>query len=191
MGVSANDRVSGVIVAAATAGTAGENGPQLKVPSTLGSKVRVDPYNQDGYTGSRATFTGLTFGEVQQLTQLSEQTKVDLMFQRSGDLLTLTGKADLKSLPATGADVQFLVAFPARVAATNGTRQNETTISWKLAPGEVTSVRAEVRYADPNTRGFAGWALIVGGATVGVAIIIGALAYMARNSAPDRGSRRP
>ena len=48
---------------------------------------------------------------------------------------------------------------------------------------------AEVRYADPNTRGFAGWAGIVAGVTIGVAAIIGVLAWMNRNPAPARRSR--
>jgi hypothetical protein len=185
MGVSANDRVSGIIVAAAVPRKAGDPGPELKVPSTLGAKVQVEPYNQDGYVGSRAKFYELTFGEVQQLTQLSDQTKVDLVFQRAGDLLALNGTADLKAVPTAGADIQFKIRFPARVAVTNGISEDDTTVFWKLTPGEQTRIRAEVRYADPNTRGFAGWALIVGTATLAVAVIIGALAYVNRGSEPS------
>lgn len=45
-------------------------------------------------------------------------------------------------------------------------------------------MRAEVNYADPSTRSFAGWAGIMAGLALGVAIIVGAMAWMARNRAP-------
>jgi hypothetical protein len=41
-----------------------------------------------------------------------------------------------------------------------------------------------VNYADPSTRSFAGWAGIMAGLTLGVAIIVGAMAWMVRNRAP-------
>ncbi|KAA0023130.1 LppM family (lipo)protein [Antrihabitans cavernicola] len=188
MGVSANDRVSGQIVAAIIPANDGDKGPQLKPPDSLSSKVRVQEYKQDGYVGSQAFFSDLSFGDVQQLGQLSDQASAgfQLQLQRAGDLVTLNGKADLKSVPVQGSDVQFTIAFPARVATTNGTREGDSIISWKLPAGEVTNIRAEVRYSDPNTRSFAGWAGIVGGVTLGIAGIIGALAYMTRNPRPSR-----
>lgn len=183
MGVSADDRVSGQIVAATVPKSDDDKGPQLKAPSMLSSKVRIQPYSQDGYVGSQAFFGDLTFSDVQQLSELSSQTDgmFQLQFQRQGDLVTLDGKVDLKKLRVQGSDVQFTIAFPARVATTNGTREGDSIISWKLPPGEVTSLRADVRYADPNTRSFAGWAGIMIGVTLGVALIIGALAYVYRN----------
>ena len=93
-------------------------------------------------------------------------------------------------MPTQGSDVQFTIAFPARVATTNGNREGDSIVSWKLPPGEVTSLRAEVRYVDPNTRSFAGWAGIVGGVTIGVAAIIAAMAYMNRNPRPRRRARQ-
>ena len=45
-------------------------------------------------------------------------------------------------------------------------------------------MRAEVNYADPSTRSFAGWAGIMAGLALGVAIVVGAMAWMARNRAP-------
>lgn len=189
MGVSADDRVSGQIVAATVPKDEADKGPQLEPPDSLESKVRVQEYKQDGYVGSQAFFQGLSFGDVQQLGQMSDQSAgaFQLQLQRSGDLVTLTGKVDLKSVPAQGTDVQFTIAFPARVATTNGTRENDSIVSWKLPPGEVTTIRAEVRYSDPNTRSFAGWAGIVGGATLGVAAIIAALAYVTRDPRPRPG----
>ncbi|MGV9335720.1 LppM family (lipo)protein [Nocardia sp. NPDC003726] len=185
MGVSSNDRVSGRIVAAVVPADAGDKGPQLKAPETLAAKVRVEPYAQDGYTGSQVFFEDLSFGEVQQLGQLSEQTQgmFQLQFQRTGDLVSLTGRVDLKSVPPHGSDVQFTIAFPARVAKTNGSREGDNVVSWKLPPGDVSTLRAEVSYADPNTRSFAGWAGIAGGITLAVAAIVAAMAYMDRNPA--------
>ncbi|MET7772898.1 DUF3153 domain-containing protein [Nocardia sp. NPDC005366] len=185
MGVSSNDRVSGRIVAAVVPTGAEDKGPQLKVPDSLAAKVRVEPYSQDGYVGSKVFFEDLSFGEVSQLGGLSEQTQgmFQLQFQRTGDLVSLTGRVDLKSVPPHGSDVQFTVAFPARVAKTNGNREGDSTVSWKLPPGDVSTLRAEVSYADPNTRSFAGWAGIVGGITLAVAAIVAAMAFMDRNPA--------
>ncbi|WP_051022316.1 LppM family (lipo)protein [Nocardia pneumoniae] len=186
MGLSSNDRVSGRIVAAVVPTGPDDKGPQLKAPESLAAKVRVEPYAQDGYAGSEVFFEDLSFGEVQQLGQLSEQTQgmFQLQFQRTGDLVTLAGRVDLKSVPPHGSDVQFTIAFPARVAKTNGSREGDNVVSWKLPPGDVSTLRAEVSYADPNTRSFAGWAGIVGGITLAVAAIIAALAYLDRNPAP-------
>ncbi|MFJ1461417.1 LppM family (lipo)protein [Nocardia sp. N2S4-5] len=186
MGVSSNDRVSGRIVVAAVPANDKDKGPELKVPETLASKVRVESYTQDGYSGSQVYFDDLTFGEVQQLGQLSEETQgmFNLQFIRTGDLVTLSGRVDLRTVPPQGSDVQFTVAFPSRVGTTNGTREGDSIVSWKLPPGDVSTVRAEVKYADPNTRSFAGWAGIVGGITLAVAAVVAVLAYLGRNPTP-------
>lgn len=186
MGVSSNDRVSGHLVAAVIPANDKDKGPELKAPETLATKIRVEPYSQDGYVGSQVYFDDLTFGEVQQLGALSDQTQgmFNLQFIRTGDKVSLAGRVDLKSVPPQGSDVQFTVAFPARVGTTNGTRQGDSTVSWKLPAGEVSTVRAEVSYADPNTRSFAGWAGIVGGITLAVAAMVAVLAYLNRNPTP-------
>ncbi len=183
MGVSSNDRVSGRIVAAVVPVEPGDKGPQLTVPETLASKLRVEAYSQDGYVGSQVFFDDLSFGEVQQLSGLSEQTQgmFQLQFTRTGDLVSLLGRVDLKTLPPHGSDVQFTVAFPARVAKTNGNREGDDVVSWKLPAGDVSTLRAEVSYADPNTRSFAGWAGIMGGITLAVAAMVAAVAYLDRN----------
>ncbi|MET0316957.1 MAG: DUF3153 domain-containing protein, partial [Rhodococcus fascians] len=160
-----------------------DTGPQLVSPSTLASKIRIQEYRQDGYVGTEARFNDLSFGDVQTLGQMSEQAtgSYQLVLQRAGDTVTLDGKADLQNVPAQGTDVQFTIAFPARIGTTNGTREGDNIITWKLPAGEVTSMRAEVNYPDPNTRSFAGWAGIVGGVTVGIAAIVGAMAWVTRN----------
>ncbi|MFI1461635.1 LppM family (lipo)protein [Nocardia carnea] len=183
MGLSSNDRVSGRIVAAVVPENSEDKGPQFTAPEALATKVRIEPYNQDGYVGSEIYFDDLNFGEVEQLGQLSEQAQglFDLKFQRNGDLVSLNGRVDLETLAPHGSDVQLSVAFPARVAKTNGTREGDAVVTWKLPAGEVSTVRAEVGYADPNTRSFAGWAGIVGGITLAVAAVVAALAYLYRN----------
>ncbi|TQC50364.1 DUF3153 domain-containing protein [Rhodococcus sp. WS4] len=192
MGVSADDRVSGQIVAAAVPANDQDKGPQLTPPDSLSDKVRVQEYKKDGYVGSQAFFSDLTFGDVQQLGTMSEQAtgSFQISLQRTGDLVTLDGKADLSSVPATGTDVQFTIAFPARIATTNGTREGDSIVSWKLPAGDTSTIRAEVRYSDPSTRSFAGWAGIMAGVTLGVAVIVGALAWLARNREPVVGSGR-
>ncbi|WP_214502674.1 LppM family (lipo)protein [Rhodococcoides kroppenstedtii] len=192
MGVSSDDRVSGRIVVAVIPSAEGDTGPGLDVPDSLSGKIRVQPYSSDGYVGSEALFSDLTFGDVQQLGGLSDQ--ADGLFQltltRSGDLVALAGQVDLGTVPADGSDVQFTIAFPARVTTTNGAREGDNVVSWALPAGERSTLRAEVRYSDPNTRSFAGWAGIVFGVTVGVAAIVGGMAYVSRNPAL-RTSRRP
>ncbi len=191
MGVSSNDRVSGHIVVAVVPANDKDKGPQLKAPSALAAKVRVESYTQDGYVGSQVYFDDLTFGEVGELGGLSDQTQgmFNLQFVRTGDLVTLTGRADLKSVPPQGSDIQFTVAFPARVATTNGTREGDSVVSWKLPAGDVSTVRAEASYADPNTRSFAGWAGIVGGITLAVAALVAVIAYLSRNPTPNYVTR--
>ncbi len=186
MGVSSNDRVSGHLVAAVIPANDKDKGPELKAPEALAAKIRVEPYSQDGYVGSQVYFDDLTFGEVQQLGGLSDQTQgmFNLQFIRAGDKVSLNGRVDLKSVPPQGSDIQFTVAFPARVATTNGTRQGDSTVSWKLPAGDVSTVKAEVSYSDPNTRSFAGWAGIVGGITLAVAAMVAVLAYLFRNPTP-------
>lgn len=190
MGVSANDRVSGQIVAATIPVDAADKGPQLTPPDSLANKIRVQAYSQDGYVGSQVFFSDLTFGDVQQLGTMSDQTAgaYQLSLQRAGDLVSLNGKFDLEAVPFQGSDVQFTIAFPARVATTNGTRESDSIVTWKLPAGELTTVRAEVRYADPNTRSFTGWAGLVGGVTLGVAAIVAAMAWVTRNRTPVRRS---
>lgn len=188
MGVSADDRVSGQIVAATIPTSDTDTGPELKAPSSLERKIRISEYKQDGYVGTQASFSDLSFGDVQTLGSMSEQAtgSYQLVLQRSGDTVTLDGKADLQTVPAQGTDVQFTIAFPARIGTTNGTRDGDNIITWKLPAGEVTTMRAVVNYPDPNTRSFAGWAGIVGGVTVGVAAIVGAMAWVTRNPAIRR-----
>ncbi len=183
MGVSSDDRVSGQIIAATLPTSENDAGPTLTAPSSLADKISISEYEQDGYVGSEARFDDLSFGDVQALGSMSEQAagSFQLILQRSGDTVTLDGNADLQSIPEQASDIQFTIAFPARIGTTNGTREGDNVITWKLPAGEISSLRAEVNYSDPNTRSFAGWAGIVGGVTIGIAAIVGAMAWVNRN----------
>lgn len=192
MGVSADDRVSGQIVAATVPKDADDKGPQLTPPAGLANRIRVQEYRKDGYVGTQAYFSGLSFADVGQLGAMYGQTgaALQLSLRRTGDLVSLDGRVDLDDVPAQGTDVQFTIAFPARVATTNGVRDGDSTVTWKLPAGDVTTLRAEVRYTDPGTRSFAGWAGMAAGVAVAVAVIVGVLAWSNRNRATRRPDRR-
>ncbi|TSE01288.1 DUF3153 domain-containing protein [Skermania sp. ID1734] len=196
MGVSSNDRVSGQIVAAVIPQNESDKGPQLKPPDSLADKITVQDYKQDGYVGTQAFFSDLSFGDVSQLGAMSDQSagSYQLQLSRTGDLVTLDGKVDLKQVPEQGSDVQFTIAFPARVATTNGTREGDSIVSWKLPAGESSTLHAEVNYADPNTRSFDGWAGFVIAVTLAAAAIIGILAWRnhdPRPKLPEWAKRNP
>lgn len=114
MGISSDDRVSGQIVAATIPADENDPGPELSVPVTLAGKVRVQEYAQDGYVGTQVFFDNLTFGDLEQLSTMSDQSagSFQLSVQRAGDLVSLAGRVDLESAPTQGTDVQFTVAFP-------------------------------------------------------------------------------
>lgn len=118
MGVSANDRVTGQVVAAAIPANEADKGPQLTPPSSLEDKIRVQEYKKDGYVGSQAFFSDLSFGDVAQLGSMYAEGSgsFQITLKRSGDTVTLDGKADLKTVPTQGADIQVSIAFPARSA---------------------------------------------------------------------------
>ncbi len=101
MGVSANDRVTGQVVAAAIPANEADKGPQLTPPSSLEDKIRVQEYKKDGYVGSQAFFSDLSFGDVAQLGSMYAEGSgsFQITLKRSGDTVTLDGKADLKTVP--------------------------------------------------------------------------------------------
>lgn len=69
--VSPADKVSGEILAAVKPRDDKDTGPQFDENINFSQKISVSPYQVDGYVGSRASFTDLTFAEVPQLASLS------------------------------------------------------------------------------------------------------------------------
>jgi len=183
--VSPDDQVSGQIIAAAKPRDSNDQGPQFDTNLPFSQKVAVSSYSQDGYVGSEAVFSDLSFSELPQLANMSREAGgVDITLRRAGDLVILEGRVDLTSADDPDADVTFTVAFPGEVTSTNGDRVSSDVVEWKLKPGVVSTMSAQADYTDPSTRSFTGAALwLVLGAFV-VAGIIGGLAWVNRDQSP-------
>jgi hypothetical protein len=183
--ISPDDLVSGQIIAAAKPRNDKDPGPQLDANLPFGQKVAISKYDTEGYVGSEAVFSDLTFAEVPELAHMNSDAQgVNLSLRRSGDLVILEGRADLTSLTDPDADVELTVAFPGSVTSTNGQRVDPDTVEWKLKPGIVTTMTAQARYTDPSTRSFRGAALWLGLASLVVAGLIGGLAWYSRDRSP-------
>ena len=98
--ISPDDLVSGEIIAAAKPKTPKDTGPQLDTNNLpFSQKVAVSNYDSDGYVGSQAVFSDLTFGELPQLANMnSDAAGVNLSLRRNGNLVILEGRADLTSV---------------------------------------------------------------------------------------------
>lgn len=185
--VSPDDRVSGEIVAAAKPRDDADQGPTFDENIAFSQKVSVTRYEDDGYVGSQATFSDLSFAEVPQLANLSgDATGVDISLRRAGNLVILEGRVDLTMLTDPEADVRLRASFPGEVTSTNGERQDSTTVQWKLKPGAVTTMSAQARSTDPSTRSFTGAAIWLGVASFLVAGLIGYLAWRDRDQVSPR-----
>ncbi len=185
--VSPDDLVSGEILAAVKPRNDNDKGPQFDENMAFSQKISVSSYTADGYVGSRASFSDLTFAEVPQLANLSrDATGVDISLRRAGDLVILEGRVDLTNVTDPEADVTFSVAFPGEVTSTNGDRIDTNTVEWTLKPGVVTTMSAQSRYTDPSTRSFTAAAIWLGLAACLVAGIIAALAWRDRDRTSPR-----
>jgi len=183
--VSPDDQVSGQIIAAAKPRNDDDQGPQFDLNLPFSQKVAVSPYDQDGYVGSEAVFSNLTFAEVPQLANLNREANgVDITLRRAGNLVILEGRVDLTNVSDPDADVQFSVAFPGEVTSTNGERIGGDIVAWNLKPGVVSTMSAQARVTDPSTRSFRGAAIWLGLAAFVVAGIIATLAWLNRDRSP-------
>jgi hypothetical protein len=183
--ISPDDLVSGDIVAAAKPRNNKDAGPQLDSNLAFGQKVAVSKYERDGFVGSQAEFSDLTFAELPELARMNSDAQgVNLSLRRAGDLVILEGRADLTSLTDPDADVQLTVAFPGTVTSTNGDRVDPETVQWKLKPGVVSTLTAQARYTDPSTRSFTGAAMWLTLASLVVAAAVGLLAWYSRDRSP-------
>ncbi len=188
MGVSKSDRVTGHIVAATIPKSGDDRGPQLTVPKGLEDKIRVQDYRQDGYVGTEAYFRDLTFSEARDLGRMMPDHSRDfgLTFTRTGDTVTFDGRADLSNVPE-GADVEVSINFPTRPATTDGTRDSDTGVTWKLPTGEQTSMHAVVNYEDPASKGLTFWVAIVSVVALAAAALAGYVAWRSRDTSPKPG----
>jgi hypothetical protein len=183
--ISPDDLVSGEIIAAAKPRNANDAGPQLDPNLAFNQKVAISTYDRDGYVGSEAVFSDLTFAELPELANMNSDAQgVNLSVRRAGDLVILEGRADLTSLTDADADVELTVAFPGSVTSTNGDRVDPETVQWKLKPGIVSMMSAQARYTDPSTRSFRGAALWLGLSSLVVAGVVALLAWYSRDRSP-------
>ena len=134
--VSSDDKVSGQIIAAAKAEGDDDLGPQLDENLPFAQKVAVSSYKRDGFVGSQAVFSDLSFAELPQLAYLNRDAAgVDLSLRRAGNLVLLEGRADLTSVTDQEAEVELTVNFPGEVTSTNGDRVSTDSVQWRLKPG--------------------------------------------------------
>ena len=183
--ISPDDLVSGDIVAAAKPRNDKDAGPQLDPNLAFSQTVAVSKYARDGYVGSQAVFSDLTFAELPELARMNPDAQgVNLSLRRAGDLVILEGRADLTSLTDPDAEVELTVAFPGAVTSTNGDRADPDTVQWKLKPGVVSMLTAQARYTDPSMRSFNGAALWLGLSSIVVAAVVGLLAWFGRDRSP-------
>ncbi|MGV0992474.1 MAG: LppM family (lipo)protein [Mycobacterium sp.] len=194
--VSDNDKVSGEITAAVKPRDDKDQGPQFDENMPFSQKLSVSSYKADGYVGSQASFSNLTFAELPQLAGLSRDANgVDISLRRAGNLVILEGRVDLTNLSDPDADVSFTASFPGEVTSTNGDRIDANSVEWKLKPGTVSTMSAQSRYTDPSTRSFRNAAIWLIMAAFLVSGLIGYLAWRDRDLSPrpttaDEGSVR-
>lgn len=190
--VSADDRVSGQIVAAVKPRSDTDKGPQLLNNLPFATKVAVTEYERDDYVGSQAVFSDLTFAELPQLANMNRDAAgVDISLRRAGDLVIFEGRVDLTSLSDPEADVTLSVSFPGEVTSTNGDELSAEIVEWKLNPGVVSTLSAQARYTDPSARSFTVAAIWLTVASLLVAAVIGWLAWNSRDRSPKVGDPVP
>ncbi len=188
--ISPDDRVSGHIVAAAKSRDNQDKGPQFDQNLPFADKIAISSYKKDGYVGSQAMFSDLSFAELPQLANLNgDAAGTDLSLRRAGNLVILEGRVDLTSLTDPQAEVDLTVSFPGEVTSTNGERISDETVQWTLKPGIVNTMSAQARFTDPSTRSFKGGAWVMGISAMAVAGIVGVLAWLARDRSPRVGAR--
>lgn len=183
--VSPNDQVSGQIIVAAKPRNDDDTGPKLSADLPFNQKISISNYSRDGYVGSQAVFSDLTFAELPQLAEMHRDAAgVNLALRRAGNLVILEGRVDLTSLSDPEADVELRVAFPGEVTSTNGERLGSDMVQWRLKPGVVSTMTAQARYTDPSTRSFAHAALWLALSTFTVAAAVAGMAWFGRDRSP-------
>lgn len=183
--VTANDEVSGQIIVAAKPRDKQDKGPQLANDLPFAQKVAVSSYSRDGFVGSQAVFSNLSFAELPQLANMNRDAAgVDLSLRRAGALVVLEGRVDLTSLTDQEAEVTLSVSFPGQITLTNGELISEDVAQWRLKPGIVNTMSAQARYRDPAARSFVGGATVLGIAALIVAGVVATLAWQARDRSP-------
>jgi hypothetical protein len=133
--------------------------------------AEVSEYNEDGYIGTRITFTD---------EPLESFSGVDGSLVREGDNFVFTGNAveDTEGLPAeSGAIATMSITFPGKVGENNGTVKGNT-VTWDLL------TQAEAPYATGSAIGGGGGLSPIVFIIVGIllaAVIVGVILLVRRN----------
>lgn len=177
--------------------TGQDKGPNVSVPPALSSVANASEYKQNGMVGTEISYTAVTFGQFSQLSDMiveafpNDSISVDLAANRSGNAVMFQGTADLTQLKPGEDYVEFAVQFSSNVAASNGTQDNNDTVTWKPAPGKATTMTAESHYGDPSTAGFGGWTFLMVAIALAAVVIVVALARVMRDQTPRYGAPIP
>ncbi|WP_300010790.1 DUF3153 domain-containing protein, partial [Pseudonocardia sp.] len=174
LAVQPDDTVDGEIILATPEQGPDDPGPVVTLPPSLADDVELSPYRQEGYAGSVARFTGLTFPQVSELIGAAGAPgeSVDLQLRRAGNRVVLAGSVDLTTVDTDLADFQLKVSFPGQVLDTNGDADSGT-VSWSFDAGRVGDIEAVVAIDDPNAPSPVNWtlglaAVVAGGGGGGV-----------------------
>lgn len=181
MSVGSDDLVSGKLEIASLQTKPDDPGPQLTVPTELTDKVRLTPYEAEGFVGRTLEFDKLSFEQTRVLSDSIStiSARYRLNFRRSGDIVSLSGSMDLTQVPADRLDVQLKVAFPGQIGKTNGSIDKDNTITWTAKAGAVTEFSATAQYSDASGLSWTRWVLMVGAGAVGAALLVLVLALVA------------
>ena len=123
--VSPDDQVSGQIVVAAKPRNDNDTGPKLSADVPFPQKVAVSNYSRDGYVGSQAVFSDLTFAELRSEPQIKVLLADAEAEEKASPLLNmarnyrLAGKNDL----AADSYRQIIAKFPDTTFAQTARRE--------------------------------------------------------------------
>lgn len=195
------DRLWGDLIVAqkssgdANGATGTSNGvPRIEVPQSMAGNVVAEDYDADGFRGTRITYSALPVGVFNQLGDLlleaypNSSVSMQLSTKRSGDVVRLRASADLTPLTAGKDLIVMTVRFAGSISATNGQQTADDTVRWTPQPGTTADLSAEADYPDPGTAAFDDWTWLLIGITLAVVLIVGGIAYLARDSSPRVGA---
>ncbi|MFT4127927.1 MAG: DUF3153 domain-containing protein [Gordonia sp. (in: high G+C Gram-positive bacteria)] len=204
------DRYSGTIIVATSADNP-RGTPKLEIPQSMAREIAVTEYREGPAAdqgpgassttadteatriGSRATFTGVTAGQLGQLGDIVADSfgdsamTLDLTAKRNGEVVRFHGTADLTGLTADRDLMTMTITFSGPLSATNGEQDSDTTVTWTPAPGKPADLTAEATYADPATAAFGSWSWLMALICAAVVAVVIRLAYVSRDRSPRPG----
>ena len=164
--------------------------PRIEVPQSMAGNVVAQDYDSDGFRGTRITYSALPVGQFNQLGDLlleaypNSSVSMQLTTKRSGDVVRLRASADLTPLTEGRDLIVLTVRFAGSISATNGRQIADDTVRWTPQPGTTGNLSAEADYPDPGTAAFDDWTWLLVGITIAVVLIVGGVAYLARDTTP-------